>query len=523
VEAARRSYLTAGGGRRPDGAVRPPVLRSWDRCLRHGLDPDRLAPRLAGLAGGDLADECAQDAFAAFLAGNAQAGCCLALADGAGVIRVRRDGDEPLGRLLDAVGFVPGYSWAERDAGTTAIALALHERTGGRVDGAEHYHAPLSGLSAAAAVIADPLDGRVTGVVVVTCHVSAATPLQGPLARLLADAVASRVAAEPGRAARAVLARFLERARDDEWVLATDGEYVLTSAKVRQLDGHDARALSDLALATLVIGDGGRHPVQLPSGAGGEVAAEAVTVAGQVAGCVLTGGPADRPEAAAVPEAVRRQGSHVAPVTRRDYAAGLRAGDDDRRWWWCRPGRRRRSGPVSSRPAPLPRPWRRGRDRPVPSSDPPLCPGTAARPGPVAHVPTLTTGRAGGCPRIGRLPCPPPAAAARPTRIRDSCPRAARSRGHAAFWALCAPGGPASVTVDHSCGNPQARQSGTGRGAPCLFTCAYSRARALARANSPARLAWRAQGFTRVEEFTVIVSKPAFRLRHHDVRDSRPQ
>jgi sigma-54 dependent transcriptional regulator, acetoin dehydrogenase operon transcriptional activator AcoR len=38
----------------------------------------------------------------------------------------------------------------------------------------------------------------------------------------------------------------------------------------------------------------------------------------------LTGGPADRRRPAAAPEGVRRQGSHVAPVIRRDYAKDLR-------------------------------------------------------------------------------------------------------------------------------------------------------------------------------------------------------
>jgi len=46
---------------------------------------------------------------------------------------------------------------------------------------------------------------------------------------------------------------------------------------------------------------------------------------GELIGCVLTGGTATgRRPIAALPEAVRRQGSHVAPVSRRDYAEDLR-------------------------------------------------------------------------------------------------------------------------------------------------------------------------------------------------------
>lgn len=332
VEAARRSFLTAGSGIGLGIHVRPQVAASWERSRGYGVDPDRLDVQFAGLAGGgDLVVACTEDAFSEFLARDAGTGCSLALVDGSGVIRVRRDGDEALGRLLDGVSFLPGYAYAERDVGTTAAGVALHERADCRVGGAEHYHSHLSGLSEAAAVVSDPLDGRVAGVVVVACHVSGGTPLQMPIARLLADSVASRIRDEPERAARTVLAHFLSREHDGEWVLATDGEYVLTNAKARQLDGQDVRNLSDLALASLVLGDSGTRHVHLPSGGCAEVSAEAVSVAGQVVGCLLTGGPVSTPRTAEVPEAVRRQGSHVAPTGRRDYAADLRQSEEERR------------------------------------------------------------------------------------------------------------------------------------------------------------------------------------------------
>jgi hypothetical protein len=48
--------------------VRPQVLRSWERCLRHGIDPDRPGARFVGLGpGGDLAEACAEEVFAAFI------------------------------------------------------------------------------------------------------------------------------------------------------------------------------------------------------------------------------------------------------------------------------------------------------------------------------------------------------------------------------------------------------------------------------------------------------------------------
>jgi transcriptional regulator of acetoin/glycerol metabolism len=334
VDAARQSFLVTGSDAGLDAHVRPQILASWRRSRGHAAGRGRPEAGLDGLAGSSLPAACAQDAFGDFLARNPDADCSLTFADAAGVIRVRCDGGEALGPLLDGLGFLPGCSVAERDVGTTAAGVALHERADVSVSGAEHYQHQFSGLCEAAAVVTDPLDGAVTGAVMVICHVSGGTALQLPLARTLAGEVARRAGQEPRRAARAVLAGFLNHEQDG-WVLATDGEYVLTNAKARQLDGQDVRELGDLALASLVLGESGPRHVHLPSGgyaAGGavEIIAEPVTLDGQVVGCLLSGHPASAAPAAAVPEAVRRQGAHVAPTARRDYAAGLRVPARDR-------------------------------------------------------------------------------------------------------------------------------------------------------------------------------------------------
>src|SRR5262249_61775092 len=67
----------------------------------------------------------------------------------------------------------------------------------------------------------------------------------------------------------------------------------------------------------------GKH-VDLPSGGCAVIATEGVYLSGELIGCVLTGAPASADRPAGLPEAVRRQGSHVAPTVRRDYAEDLR-------------------------------------------------------------------------------------------------------------------------------------------------------------------------------------------------------
>jgi sigma-54 dependent transcriptional regulator, acetoin dehydrogenase operon transcriptional activator AcoR len=306
-------------------AVRAEVLASWGRARGHGVDPDQIGARFVGQHNGSPLVAAAEDTFDEFfkLAGDLAAS--LVLVDPGGVIRARRDGHDGLARLLDAVLLVTGYRYSEAAVGTTAPALALHEQGDVTVSGAEHYHSRLTFLSGAASLVADPHDPAVRGAVGVLCHASDDTMFLLPLARMLAQRMADRMSEGQRPWSRALVEGFSRGCqREGEWVLATDGDWVLTNARARQLDGGDLRALTDLALAGLALREFGDKHVDLPSGGCAEAAAEGIYLGGELVGGLLAGAPAQGRRPAAVPEAVRRQGSHVAPVVRRDYAKDLR-------------------------------------------------------------------------------------------------------------------------------------------------------------------------------------------------------
>lgn len=326
IEAARRSFLVSGHCLGEQSAVRAEILASWQRSRRYDVDPDRLAARFAGNpASPSLATACAEEVFDDFFKLNGDAEASLILADAAGVIRARRDGEDSLARLLDSVLLVPGYDYAERAVGTTAASVALHERADTVIAGPEHYHSRLVFLSTAASLVPDPRPETACGAVVVAVHQADRTALLLPLARLLAQRIADRMDDEPHRRSRVILDRFSRYGeRDGEWVLATDGDWVLSNAGARRLDPGDLRSLSDLALAGLSVTEFASKHVDLPSGGCAQIATEGVYLSGELIGCVLTGGPAGTGRPAGLPEAVRRQGSHVAPTARRDYAADLR-------------------------------------------------------------------------------------------------------------------------------------------------------------------------------------------------------
>ena len=330
IEAARRSFLTPGWSAVAVGVVRPVVLASWERSRHHGVDPDRIAAPFVGHPGPGHPRAaaslvvCAEEVFDEFHAADAEADCSLVLVDAAGVVRVRRDADPALAALLDGVLLVPGYEYSERAVGTTAASVALHEQDGAAVSGPEHFHGQLRFLAEAAAPVTD-LDG-ICGAVAVIGHESRCTALALPLARMLAERVADRLDGDSDRRARAVLDGFRHRcgAAPGSWVLATDGELVLTNAAARRLDAGDQRVLSDLLLAGLACEEATDGHVDLPSGSCAEVVTESVWCHGLQVGSVLVGGPAGAVRVSEQPESVRRQGSHVAPTAHRDYAQDLR-------------------------------------------------------------------------------------------------------------------------------------------------------------------------------------------------------
>jgi sigma-54 dependent transcriptional regulator, acetoin dehydrogenase operon transcriptional activator AcoR len=249
----------------------------------------------------------------------------LILVDPAGVVRVRRDAESPLAQLLDGILLVPGYDYAEHAVGTTAASVALHERTDIAINGPEHYHSRLMFLSCAASLVPDPrLDSACGAVVVIGCRPDQ-TGLQLPLARMLAQRISGRMADEPHRRSRVILDRFSRYSKQPgDWVLATDGDWMATNADAGRLEPADLRSLSDLAMAGLSMPDSASKHVDLPSGGCAVIATEGVYLSGELVGCVLTGGLASADRPAVLPEAIRRQGSHVAPTARRDYAEDLR-------------------------------------------------------------------------------------------------------------------------------------------------------------------------------------------------------
>jgi transcriptional regulator of acetoin/glycerol metabolism len=93
----------------------------------------------------------------------------VTLADARGVLVSRLTAGHDLERHLDGVRLLPGFSYAEKFAGTNGIGTALECGLAAHVFGHEHYAEHLEDLACAAAPARHPISGKIIGVVGLTC------------------------------------------------------------------------------------------------------------------------------------------------------------------------------------------------------------------------------------------------------------------------------------------------------------------------------------------------------------------
>ncbi|WP_079145764.1 SpoIIE family protein phosphatase [Streptomyces lydicus] len=312
----REQFLRGGT---VEGAVRSPILSSWQRSQELGLSPETcdlpyrpdidLEGRLVSAARPVL------DRLEARFAGM---NMNVSLADGNGAVLQRRFGSPAMVRQLAAIQSVPGFVFAEQFAGTNGIGLALAERQLINVYGAEHF-AERSQTNACSAIpVRDPLSGRIEGIL---CFGYPLTDAEADaelnlLIRRAAGAIERRLLQQSSARERALLQAYLDarQRRVPAGSTAADGQPADLSA--RGLDRRDETVLKEHAAGLISAAQraavdvwlpGGRqvtllsHPVTSPSGVEG-VAIEAVFAPGQGLAVPVdtqapAGGPAQQPAA----------------------------------------------------------------------------------------------------------------------------------------------------------------------------------------------------------------------------------
>ncbi|MDH6699697.1 helix-turn-helix domain-containing protein [Streptomyces sp. MAA16] len=226
-------------GQRAPVAPRPVIERSWERALRHGVDPEH------GHRPGLLSEQEVRGRRESselrhvlpllreeLLTVADAARHIMAVADADGRV-LWREGSGPVLRRADALGFEVGADWSEEVVGTNGVGTPVVVREPVQVFASEHFARSQATWTCTGAPITDPRDGRLLGVVDVSGPLEMAHPATlawvGSVAKLAEARLRERHLAslERLRAVAAVpLARLAGRALvvdRDGWTAAATG------------------------------------------------------------------------------------------------------------------------------------------------------------------------------------------------------------------------------------------------------------------------------------------------------------
>jgi transcriptional regulator of acetoin/glycerol metabolism len=211
VKAARAAFLESM--QIPDGTVSDRVLKSWQRSMASGVNPDTLEPafdgevdtdselcRLARPVLADLADSLADTDTAVFLSDtHARLLTCWVP-------------DSVLRRKMDDVRSEPGYRFDEESTGTNAVGTALEEGRATAIVGAEHFSELMHDAACVAVPIHHPITRRIVGVVDLTCLLGNANGMLLPVARRCARDIEEQLFGAARTNDQLLLAKFRARA-----------------------------------------------------------------------------------------------------------------------------------------------------------------------------------------------------------------------------------------------------------------------------------------------------------------------
>lgn len=178
----------------PDGArtelanLSGRLRASWRRSEEYGVPLEGVEPVFTGTYDEEsLFYECGHEVLSSLHQTLLDEPVSLMLTDAEGLVLNRLSGDHELLRALDRVHLAPGFAYAERDAGTNGLGLALADRSPTVVRAEEHYSLSLCTYTCAAVPVLDPFTGHLEGAVNLTTWSRSSSALLLALAQSAAD------------------------------------------------------------------------------------------------------------------------------------------------------------------------------------------------------------------------------------------------------------------------------------------------------------------------------------------------
>src|SRR5580693_4935718 len=265
---ARERFLT--GEPIEPGQVRATILASWQRSRQWHVAADRID--LSYVRDPDLDTPLTRTALPVLqnLRENLQGELVsVILTDAHGVALSRLTADRDLERHLDRVQLTPGFSYAERFAGTNGIGTALESGQAAHVFGHEHYVEHLEDLACAAVPIRHPISGKAVGAVNLTSWRKDAGRLLIALVQSTARQVTQGLLHAGSAEEFQLLREYLRTCRHvGGFVFALAHDMVLMNDQARDtLDPGDQAALLAHAAEALTADHPAQLDVELPTGA----------------------------------------------------------------------------------------------------------------------------------------------------------------------------------------------------------------------------------------------------------------
>jgi len=220
-------------------AVRPVVAQSWLRSHAEGVDPDRSAVG-ESVAASRVARTRDSHPLAAALPvirhllveDAVNSGVVVAVTDADGTL-LWVEGDREACRRAEAMNFVPGADWSEREAGTNAPGTALRLDRGVQIHGSEHYARVVQPWSCAAMPVHRHGDGALIGSIDLTGGDSVASAQTLALVRATVVAVENHLAVvamtEPSAKDEQSIARLsVLGAQRPRWIVGSETGHTRT-------------------------------------------------------------------------------------------------------------------------------------------------------------------------------------------------------------------------------------------------------------------------------------------------------
>jgi hypothetical protein len=269
----RRAHEVVLGGLGAPELVRDVILRSWERCVEQGVDPDR--PALQVLDADEAAARFAAHPLAAVVPNvrglldsvSTEARHLVAVADSDGVL-LWSEGHPRMLEAARAPHFTPGALCSEAGLGTNAIGTAIALDHPVQVFSAEHYNRLLHGWTCAAAPVHDPVTGRLLGVIDLSGSFRTAHPHTLALVGAVARAAELQLMRERRLTDAELVARYVDRlsaaGRRPSALVAPDGRVIAATPR-----GWLGRSCVDVdALQGRTALADGTHVIVEPSGDG---------------------------------------------------------------------------------------------------------------------------------------------------------------------------------------------------------------------------------------------------------------